>query len=80
MRRLLAFVALLLLALGLELFTQTLSLTISRLGAGITAIRSGMAFCAPARRFVVGAAFGPDQRLSRGACETCGWIGLALQG
>ena len=57
MRRLLAFVALVLLALGLELSTQTITLTISRMSAGIQALLAGVDFFLPKGRFVIGLVF-----------------------
>jgi len=56
-RRLLAFVSLILILLGLELSTQTLSLTVSRMSAGIEAALAGVEFYVPTARFVVGLVF-----------------------
>ncbi len=57
MRRLLAFVASVLVVLGLELSTQILTLTISRITAGVRAIMAGAEFYVPTGRFVVGLVF-----------------------
>lgn len=57
MRRLVAFVALVLVALGLELSTQTITLTISRMSAGIQAVFAGVDFFLPKSRFIIGLVF-----------------------
>ncbi len=57
MRRLLGFVAFVLVALGLELSTQTITLTISRMSAGIQAVLGGVDFFLPKSRFVIGLVF-----------------------
>lgn len=54
MRRLLAFVSLVLILLGLELSTQTLSMTVSRMSAGIEAALAGVEFYVPTARFFFG--------------------------
>ncbi len=54
MRRLLAFVSLVLVLVGLELSTQALTLTLSRMSAGIEAVLAGVEFYVPTARFVLG--------------------------
>lgn len=54
MRRSLAFISLALILVGLELSTEALSLTFSRLKAGVGAILAGAEFHVPAFRFEVG--------------------------
>ena len=54
MRRTLAFISLALTLVGLELSTEAISLTLSRLKAGFGAILAGAEFHVPAFRFEVG--------------------------
>ncbi|MFQ5536988.1 MAG: hypothetical protein ACE5GJ_06005 [Gemmatimonadota bacterium] len=54
MRRGLAVLSLLLILIGLELSTEAVSLVVSRVEAGVTALRSGVGFQVGAPRFLIG--------------------------